>query len=189
AQTHAIPEDAQVGVPLEHLWCREDLLDGPPPAGGLCLVMAGERLAHRLRAFGQKRPPLGAARAGGQPRHVLHPVGTRVGHVGFGCIHVEYLIGIGRRTARRDRTALRDGLNSAGDGVHLGFRPLGTGGPWARRSRPAYLENCWRDSPPAGSKPAALAASTELNQNSGWVCSYQVEPGTWYFLDWLPLMT
>src|SRR5688572_13178247 len=35
--------------------------------------------------------------------------------------------------------------------------------------------------PPAGSKPAASAASASANQNSALVWSYHCEPSTWYF--------
>src|SRR6185312_14977101 len=47
----------------------------------------------------------------------------------------------------------------------------------------------WAASPPAGTKPAALASSTVANQTSASVASYQREPGTWYFMEsLLPLM-
>ena len=59
-----------------------------------------------------------------------------------------------------------EGGRSRSDG-RTGLRP---------RRRPAAST-----APPAGSNPAASAASASLNQNSAIVWSYHCEPSTWYF--------
>src|SRR5690606_29469602 len=55
------------------------------------------------------------------------------------------------------------------------------------RSRPASAD--WAAAPPAGTKPAASAASAERNHTSATVWSYQREPSTWYFIESLLPLT
>src|SRR5699024_12227023 len=53
----------------------------------------------------------------------------------------------------------------------------------AREAQASSSDSCCLLSPPAGSKPAALASSAVLNQTSATVESNHCEPATWYFCE------